>query len=97
PLDTLNKTLDGLFPTAKVIGGYDFVGEIWPNGPQVWMTVSGAAGQTLNESVLAVTAPIKATLPVRQNSLSTSSARPNAVWYAVQVGTFRNRDNAERL
>lgn len=22
----------GLFPTAKVIGGYDFVGEVWPNG-----------------------------------------------------------------
>ncbi len=22
-----------LFPTAKVIGGYDFVGEVWPNGP----------------------------------------------------------------
>jgi subtilisin family serine protease len=25
----------GLFPTAKVIGGYDFVGETWPNGPVV--------------------------------------------------------------
>jgi subtilisin family serine protease len=24
---------DGLFPTAKVIEGYDFVGEFWPNGP----------------------------------------------------------------
>lgn len=22
----------GTFPTAKVIGGYDFVGEVWPNG-----------------------------------------------------------------
>ena len=22
-----------LFPTAKVIGGYDFTGEVWPNGP----------------------------------------------------------------
>jgi subtilisin family serine protease len=31
--DPLNTTLDGLFPTAKVIGGYDFVGEVWPNGP----------------------------------------------------------------
>ncbi|MCZ7634755.1 MAG: S8 family serine peptidase [Verrucomicrobia bacterium] len=28
-----NKRLDGLFPTPKVIGGYDFVGEIWPLGP----------------------------------------------------------------
>lgn len=24
---------DGLFPTAKVVDGYDFVGEVWPNGP----------------------------------------------------------------
>ncbi|MCX2865345.1 S8 family serine peptidase [Paucibacter sp. PLA-PC-4] len=24
-----------LFPSAKVIGGYDFVGETWPNGPQI--------------------------------------------------------------
>lgn len=24
--------LDGLFPTPKVIGGFDFVGEAWPNG-----------------------------------------------------------------
>jgi len=31
--DPRNTTLDGLFPTAKVIGGYDFVGETWPNGP----------------------------------------------------------------
>jgi len=31
--DARNKTLDGLFPTVKVIGGYDFVGEAWPNGP----------------------------------------------------------------
>ncbi len=25
---------DGLFPTAKVIGGYDFVGETWPDTPE---------------------------------------------------------------
>jgi len=24
-----------LYPTAKVIGGYDFVGSVWPNGPLV--------------------------------------------------------------
>ncbi len=24
---------DGLFPTAKVVEGYDFVGEVWPLGP----------------------------------------------------------------
>jgi len=29
--DPRNTTTDGLFPTAKVIGGYDFVGEIWPS------------------------------------------------------------------
>ena len=32
PGDPAQTTLDGLFPTAKVIGGYDFVGEAWPNG-----------------------------------------------------------------
>lgn len=31
--DPKNTTRDGLFPTAKVIGGYDFVGEVWPNPP----------------------------------------------------------------
>lgn len=30
PGDPLSTTLDGLFPTAKVIGGFDFVGEGWP-------------------------------------------------------------------
>lgn len=24
----------GSFPTAKVLGGYDFVGSVWPNGPE---------------------------------------------------------------
>ena len=28
--DPRNTTTDGLFPTAKVIGGYDFVGDLWP-------------------------------------------------------------------
>lgn len=28
--DSRNTTLDGLFPTAKVVGGFDFVGEVWP-------------------------------------------------------------------
>ena len=32
--DPLNETLDGLFPTAKVIGGFDFVGERWPLADQ---------------------------------------------------------------
>jgi subtilisin family serine protease len=29
PADPLNTTLDGLFPTSKVIGGFDFIGERW--------------------------------------------------------------------
>jgi len=33
PTDPRNTTTDGLFPTAKVVGGYDFVGEAWPGGP----------------------------------------------------------------
>ena len=35
PSDPKNTTLDGLFPTAKVVAGYDFVGESWPNAPEV--------------------------------------------------------------
>jgi len=31
--DSRNTRRDGLFPTSKVIDGYDFVGEKWPNGP----------------------------------------------------------------
>jgi subtilisin family serine protease len=31
--DPKNTTTDGLFPTAKVVGGFDFVGEAWPNKP----------------------------------------------------------------
>ncbi|MDO9149713.1 MAG: S8 family serine peptidase [Hydrogenophaga sp.] len=30
--DALQTTRDGLFPTAKVMDGFDFVGESWPNG-----------------------------------------------------------------
>jgi minor extracellular serine protease Vpr len=29
PSDPKNTTLDGLFPTAKVVAGFDFVGETW--------------------------------------------------------------------
>ena len=25
----------GTFPTARVVGGYDFVGSVWPNGPEM--------------------------------------------------------------
>jgi len=32
PSSPLNTTRDGLFPTAKVIGGWDYVGEVWPKG-----------------------------------------------------------------
>ena len=32
PADPKNTTRDGLFPTAKVVAGHDFVGESWPNG-----------------------------------------------------------------
>src|SRR2546426_754792 len=31
--DSRNTTRDGLFPTAKVVEGFDFVGEVWPDGP----------------------------------------------------------------
>ena len=32
--DPRNTTRDGLFPTARVVEGYDFVGEDWPNSPE---------------------------------------------------------------
>jgi minor extracellular serine protease Vpr len=33
--DPRNTTRDGLFPTSKVVAGYDFVGELWPTfGPR---------------------------------------------------------------
>ena len=32
--DPRNTTRDGLFPTAKVVDGYDFVGEDWPNSAE---------------------------------------------------------------
>ncbi len=35
PSDPKNTTRDGLFPTAKVYEGRDFVGESWPSGPLV--------------------------------------------------------------
>uniref|UniRef100_UPI00355A688A S8 family serine peptidase n=1 Tax=Piscinibacter sp. TaxID=1903157 RepID=UPI00355A688A len=34
PSDPKNTTRDGLFPTAKVVDGFDFVGDAWPNGPR---------------------------------------------------------------
>jgi len=33
PGDPRNTTRDGRFPTARVVGGYDFVGEAWAGGP----------------------------------------------------------------
>ncbi|MDH3643752.1 MAG: S8 family serine peptidase, partial [Gammaproteobacteria bacterium] len=35
PSDPLNTSRDGLFPTDKVVDGFDFVGEGWPNTPEV--------------------------------------------------------------
>lgn len=35
-LDSKHATTDGLFPTAKVVGGYDYVGEYWPNPEPEW-------------------------------------------------------------
>lgn len=32
PGQARQTTTDGLFPTAKVVGGFDFVGEAWPDG-----------------------------------------------------------------
>ncbi len=34
PSDPANKSRDGFFPTARIIEGFDFVGEAWPAGPE---------------------------------------------------------------
>ncbi|MFK7803753.1 MAG: S8 family serine peptidase [Anaerolineae bacterium] len=34
--DPANTTRDGLFPTTKVVEGFDFVGEDWPNSPEAF-------------------------------------------------------------
>jgi len=31
--DPANRSNDGLFPTDRIVGGYDFVGEVWPFAP----------------------------------------------------------------
>jgi minor extracellular serine protease Vpr len=68
--DPLQTTLDGLFPTAKVVGGYDFVGELWPtfgarsedpdpidfegHGTHVADIIAGVDGVAPGASILAV-------------------------------------------
>lgn len=69
PSDQKNTTRDGLFPTDKVIGGYDFVGESWPNtgelpdpdpidyeghGTHVADIIAGTEGVAPEASLLAV-------------------------------------------
>ncbi len=71
PGDARNTTLDGLFPTSKVVGGFDFVGEAWPNGPvapdpdpidfeghgtHVADIIAGAAGMAPGASLVAIKA-----------------------------------------
>ncbi len=38
PTDSRNTVLDGHFPTDKVVGGYDFVGETWEGGDDTQRT-----------------------------------------------------------
>jgi sporulation related protein len=69
------------------------------NNVQFRMEVLGAASrQTVNEAVVALTG-LRGTPPVgHQHSPPASHAISRGpVCYAVQVGTFRNRANAERL
>jgi subtilisin family serine protease len=40
--DPRTTTTDGLFPTAKVVGGFDFVGEVWPTpDPRCGFNIDG--------------------------------------------------------
>ncbi len=71
PADPKNTTLDGLFPTAKVVGGFDFVGETWPN----CAPASTAAAKTRTQSTSRAMAR---TWPT--SSLAGASTEPTKAW-----------------
>jgi len=68
------------------------------NNVQFRIQVLSAGGQTVNEWVLTLAAPRVTALAGQQHPLSVKyPLSHNLVSYAVQVGTFRNRANAEHL
>jgi len=66
---------------------------------QFRMEVSANSRQTVNESVLALKAAVRETAHASQQHLPLTRYGPshNPVSYTVQVGTFRDPGNAERL
>ena len=67
------------------------------NNVQFRMEVSSTSQQIISESVLALKAPLRGTALQSQQPLTRYPLSQNSVSYAVQVGTFRDSANAERL
>lgn len=69
------------------------------NNVQFRMEVSSTSQQIISESVLALKATPRGTAPARQQPgpLTKYPLSQNPISYAVQVGTFRDPANAERL
>src|SRR5262249_16771359 len=84
--DPKNTTTDGLFPTAKVIGGFDFVGEKWPNGP----LASDPDPIDCGPSVIPTPSPARhathvAAIIAGNDGASQKGVAPGASLYAVKV------------
>ncbi len=73
----------GTFPTSKIVGGYDFVGGVWPNGPLApdipIRSISPATARTSPTSSAGVTASRRAPRSTRSRSARQSPA-PAAAW-----------------
>lgn len=104
--DPRNTTTDGLFPTAKVIGGYDFVGEFWPtygprsedpdpidyegHGSHVADIIAGSSSDGLHKGV----APGASLLAVKVCSAVSSSCNGVALLKGIDYALDPNMDGA---
>lgn len=110
PSDPRNTTRDGLFPTPKVVDGFDFVGEQWPNcapvsivGPRIrtrsTSRVTARMSPTSSPAV-APTACTKAWPPVRRwlPSRFAALSRPRATaWRCSKAWTSRSTKMATAI
>ena len=75
PADARNTTLDGLFPTTRVVGGYDFVGEAWGAARTRLCPIST---RSTRRPPLPGSAPMAATAPTSPTSSAAQRASPRA-------------------
>jgi subtilisin family serine protease len=104
--DPRNTTRDGLFPTSKVVAGYDFVGELWPtfgdrtedpdpidlegHGTHVADIIAGASTDGLHKGV----APGASLMAVKVCSAVSSSCNGVALLKGVDYALDPNGDGA---